>query len=307
MNKVECFKIRLLSFENEADIFNINKGKPIYEIGCLRPWLSFNPKQIEADPFLFVKNDTLFLFYEHKAFLDKGVLRMVCSKDLKTWTNPVTVLEEPFHLSFPWVFERDGQVYMIPESEEKRRIGLYKATNDQLTQFEFTKTVLEDSDDSFISFCDTTIIEKEGTFYLFTTRQIVDHINTLELYCSQSIMGPFVPHPLSPIAKNSKLGRNAGSILEVNGKLIRFAQDCTHHYGDNVHLCEVECLTPTEYRETLLKENIIPESIPYYKNGGHQYNIVKFRNKWIVATDAKEYHSMKANKLVRKLLYLFRK
>ena len=45
-----------------------------------------------------------------------------------------------------------------------------------------------------------------------TTVQYEDGINTLELYYSDSLMGKYVKHPLSPIAHSQNVGRNAGSL-----------------------------------------------------------------------------------------------
>ena len=50
---IECFKIQLLSFDNEDEIFNIKKGKKIYGVDCLKPYFKANPIIIVADPFLF--------------------------------------------------------------------------------------------------------------------------------------------------------------------------------------------------------------------------------------------------------------
>ena len=65
MVNFECFKIQLLQFDDSSDIFELSKGKPLYRIGCGGPFYSPNPVHIEADPFLFAKEDTLYLFYEH--------------------------------------------------------------------------------------------------------------------------------------------------------------------------------------------------------------------------------------------------
>lgn len=50
---IECFKIQLLSFDNEEEIFNIKKGKRIFGVYCLKPYFKANPTIIVADPFLF--------------------------------------------------------------------------------------------------------------------------------------------------------------------------------------------------------------------------------------------------------------
>ena len=59
-------------------------------------------------------------------------------------------------------------------------------------------------------------------------------------------------------------------------------------YGEQTSIMEIETLTPTEYKETLFKKDIIDTTLPPYKEGGHQWNPVAFKGKRIVATDYKE-------------------
>ena len=107
---IECFKIQLLSFDNEDEIFDIKKGKRIFGVDCLKPYAKANPTIIVADPFLFEYKGKLHLFYESKGLYTPGVLMMTSTSDLVHWSKPVVVLKEPFHLSYPWVFEENGKV-----------------------------------------------------------------------------------------------------------------------------------------------------------------------------------------------------
>lgn len=299
-----CFKIQLLSFDNEGDVLDIKKGKRIFTVPCLPSRITWNPTIIVADPFLFVKNEKLYLFYESKDFFSPGVIMMTCTADLKNWSKPVVVLKESFHLSYPWVFEEEGKIYMIPETGSDKSIRLYEAVNDDLTEFKLVKKLLEQPKDMVcrIGYGDTSIYKKEGKYYLMTMLQHEEPVNILELYVSDALEGPYIPHPCSPIAKDNKIGRDAGCWLELGGKLLRFSQDCVHRYGDNVNISVINKLTPTEYEEYLVQEKIIPTDVPFYKEGGHQFNVTKFNGKWIVATDAKEYHSLLLHRVIRKLL-----
>ena len=304
INMVECFKIQLLSFDREEDILDIKKGKGIFTVPCVPSKITWNPTIIVADPFLFVKNEKLYLFYESKAFFSPGVIMMTSTVDLKNWSKPVVVLKESFHLSYPWVFEEEGKIYMIPETGSDKSIRLYEAVNDDLTEFRLVKKLLEHPKNMVcrIGYGDTSIYKKEGKYYLMTMLQHEEPVNILELYVSDDLQGPYIPHPCSPIAKDNKSGRDAGCWLELGGKLLRFSQDCVRRYGDNVNVSEITKLSPTEYEEHLIQECIIPTDVPFYKEGGHQFNVVQFMNKKIVATDAKEYHSLLLHRIIRKLL-----
>lgn len=286
---------------------DVEKGETVLEIPCLQHKYSLNPTIINADPFLFVKNNRLYLFYEEKGLLTDGVLKMMWTEDLKTWSEPVIVLKEKYHLSFPYVFEEDGKVYMIPESALDNSIRLYEAANDELTEFRFVKKLVTAPMDKKITmgYGDSCIYKKDERYYLFTQLCYDDGINTLELFVSNKLDGDYKPHPANPIQNNMKTGRNAGSVMELEDKVYRFAQDCTVHYGDNVNISEIKEISSDTYREDMIQDNIYP-SRGFYVCGGHQLNAVQFKGQWIVATDAKEYHNSIIYTVARRLYNIFK-
>lgn len=302
MHPIECFKIKLLKVDKFKIPFDVDEGETLLEIPCLQHKYTPNPTIINADPFLFVKNGKLYLFYEEKGLLTDGVLKMMWTSDLKSWSKPVVVLKEKYHLSFPYVFEDNGKVYMIPESALDNSIRLYEAMNDDLTEFRFVKKLVTAPSGKTITmgYGDSCICNKDGLYYLFTQICYEDGVNTMELFVSKALYGDFKPHPCNPIQHNMKTGRNAGSIMEVDGKLYRFAQDCTVHYGDNVNVNEITLLSPDAYAEKLIQDNVYPNN-GFYLCGGHQFNAVQFKGYWIVATDAKEYHKDVLYTVVRRL------
>lgn len=307
MNPIECFKIRLLKVVDFKIPFDVEKGEIIMEIPCLQHKYSLNPTIINADPFLFVKNNKLYLFYEERGLLTDGVLKMMWTKDFKKWSEPVVVLKEKYHLSFPYVFEDNGKVYMIPESALDNSIRLYEAANEDLTEFRFVKKLVSATADKSITmgYGDSCICKKDGLYYLFTQICYEDGINTMELFISDTLDGCYNPHPCSPIQHNMKTGRNAGAIMKIGGKLYRFAQDCTINYGDNVNINEIISLSQNKYEEEIIQEGIYP-SREFYISGGHQLNAVQFKGDWIVATDAKEYHKNLIYTVVRRLYGLLK-
>lgn len=159
-----CLKIQLLSFDNEDDVLDIKKGKGIFTVPCVPSKIAWNPTIIVADPFLFVKNEKLYLFYESKGFFSPGVIMMTSTVDLKNWSKPVVVLKESFHLSYPWVFEEEGKIYMIPETGSDKSIRLYEAVNDDLTEFRLVKKLLEQPKNMVcrIGYGDTSIYKKKA-------------------------------------------------------------------------------------------------------------------------------------------------
>ena len=291
----ECFDIFVLVGD---DPFNIWNQKVVKRINSSRNMFSWSPVVIAADPFLAVKDDRLYLFYEEYHYRGKGVIKMTSTNDLLTWTKPIVVLNEPFHLSYPWVFQHDGQWYMIPETQAAHEVRLYKAVNNQFDRFELDKIVLTHGMDDVvpvIDFCDSSIVERDGVFYLFTT---LNHGmgNELHLYYSDQFDGEYVPHPQSPLVVDDKCGRNGGSLIEHEGVLYRFAQDCEGEYGKDIHVFSVKELSRTRYQESLIRNNLLTSS---GFSAGHQFNFVYFKGNYIVAIDQKRSFPLLACKLKR--------
>lgn len=258
----------------------------VYKLDIKGLWKP-KPVLFQADSFLFVKEDELFLFYELQHWDDPGCIAMVKTKDLKTWTKPQIVLQQPFHLSFPYVFEDNGTIYMIPESQESDSIRLFKA-NEDLTSFTYIRTLLqqERKDGIHYNYNDSHIYRKEGKYYLFTSYQ-KDWMYYQELYVADDLLnGKFVKHPASPICINNEYGRNGGSLIHFDGRLLRVTQDCHENYGDNVSLLEITRLDEEHYEEKLFRRNIFPKN-SIFIDGGHQLNIASFKGAYIYATDYK--------------------
>lgn len=293
---LENFSIRVFVQSVDTPMFSMEGMQPVLDIKS--DTSLFNPKAtvILADPFLFVKDDTLFIFYER---LDKwegtGRICMRSTIDLLSWTEEKDVLIEPFHLSFPFVFEDGNKVYMLPETGGDKSIRLYEAENDNLTQWRLVKKLKEDKEPWY----DSVIYKKDGKYYLFTGTD--DNVQQVEhLFVSDSLTGPYTEHPMSPIYFGRDGGRNAGSIIDNDGVMYRPVQICVSGYGEQTSVMGIEKLGPTEFNESLFKKDIIDTNQPPYKEGGHQWNIVEFMGKRVVATDYRE-KNYNVIELVRKI------
>ena len=81
-----------------------------------------------ADPFLVKEGETWNLFFEvYDNDTKQGDLAVATSKNTWTWNYEKVIIDEPFHLSYPYVFKSQGEYYLIPESYEDNSIRLYKA------------------------------------------------------------------------------------------------------------------------------------------------------------------------------------
>ncbi len=204
-----------------------------------------------ADPFIVRLQSEWLMFFEiFNLSSNKGEISFARSQDGLTWDYQHTILSEDFHLSYPYVFEFESNWYMIPESCEADSVRLYKATNFP-DRWELVSEILVGD-----RFVDPSILHFEGVWWLFagvepTAKATCD---TLRLYYADDLLGQWVEHPMSPIvSNNSAISRPAGRVREIDGRLIRFAQDCAVSYGYNVAAIPIELLTKELYVEAKIQ------------------------------------------------------
>ncbi|KAF3958277.1 hypothetical protein CMV_016799 [Castanea mollissima] len=207
------------------------------------------PSNFVADPFLYEQGDTLYLFYETKNPMTmQGDIGVSKSTDKgATWQQLGIALDEDWHLSYPFVFDYLGQIYMMPESSKRGELRLYRALNFPL-QWTLEKVMLKKP------LVDALIINFDGKYWLFGS----DHSGfgaskngQLEIWYGSSPLGPWKPHKKNPIYNVDKsLGaRNGGRPFFYDGNLYRIGQDCGETYGRAVRIFKVEVLTEDEYKE----------------------------------------------------------
>jgi hypothetical protein len=199
-----------------------------------------------ADPFLVTRNDENYLFFEDFEF-SKGrasISYLVLAKDGERGA-PRPALAADCHLSYPFIFEHENELYMIPETRERRTIELYRAKHfpDQWT---LVKVLAEN-----ILAVDSTIFQQENRLWLFTNIAVpgASTFDELHLFHANSLQGEWIPHPKNPIVSDARRARPAGSLFFEGGKLIRPSQDCSLRYGYAIALNEVKTLSDVDYRE----------------------------------------------------------
>jgi len=217
------------------------------------------PADFVADPFMLRRDHTWYMFFEVMNSETKlGEIGLATSNDALTWTYDRIVLEEPFHLSYPHVFEWQNEYYMIPEMLRADAVGLYKALN---FPYDWTQVaeLLEGKH------ADPSLLRFNDRWWLFTCSPPYQH-DTLKLYFADELTGPWTEHPKSPLIQNDKSrARPAGRILKLGKRLFRLAQDCALRYGSSVRAFEITNLTKDNYAEVELP-------IPILKASGNGWN-----------------------------------
>ncbi|MFT5383270.1 MAG: hypothetical protein ACI8X3_001448 [Saprospiraceae bacterium] len=200
-----------------------------------------------ADPFLVENKGRLFLFFEELFYTtNKGHLAVM--EILPDSFGPVQiVLEQPYHLSYPFVFQHEDKWYLIPESCEAKTIQLYECT-DFPTGWKHKMNLMEN-----ICGMDTTLFYYENKWWLFSaiaeTPGASHHDELCLFYADTPLTNKWTAHPKNPIITDVRTARPAGRLFWQDGQLIRPSQDCSKKYGYGFNLNIIEVMTETEYRE----------------------------------------------------------
>jgi hypothetical protein len=204
------------------------------------------PARFLADPFMVRRDHAWYLFFEVlNKQSDKGEIGLAISDNGFDWTYQQIVLAEPFHLSYPYIFEYDDEFYMVPETLQAEAVCLYKAEDFPRGWRRVDKLIEGDC-------ADPSIFHFDNRWWLFACSTPYEH-DTLKLYFADHLTGPWIEHPASPIVHGNKHNaRPGGRVLVLNEKIIRFTQDCLPTYGVQLRAFEISELTTTTYAE---KEN----------------------------------------------------
>ena len=200
-----------------------------------------------ADPFLVPDGDRLWLFVEdgHRA-TKKGVIRCIEVRADGSLGESHVVLECRYHLSYPFVFQRDGAWFMLPETSGNRTVELWRAVEFPW-HWKLERVLLSD-----VLAVDSTLLEHEGRLWLFAGMSDTPGAAQDELcvFHADSLDGEWRPHPRNPVVSDVRHARPAGPFFREGGRLYRPGQDCSGSYGSAFWLHRVERLDEHAYQET---------------------------------------------------------
>ena len=224
-------------------------------------WLNPPKSDYFADPFVISNENDTYLFFEW--FSNKnGKADIAMAKKSENFEIYHKITDFKEHRSYPFVFDYQGVIYCIPEANQNNKVSLYRFENDKLT---FDCDLLEGK------FVDSTLYHhSDGKWYLFTTPQKQSHTHLL-LFIADDLRGPYRPHFNNPVKVDCSDSRMAGKIQNIDGELIRPAQNSAIHYGSSITLNKIIQLNEYQYIEEATNE-IKPQSEWSYNRGIHTIN-----------------------------------
>lgn len=207
-------------------------------------------KKFLADPFLIKhKNKSLCFAEEYDYVKKKG--HLVCIDLSRKGYNKKIVLNEKFHLSFPYIFNYNNKFFMCPDTSGISEIRLYKCVNFPF-KWKFYKTIKKN-----INSVDNIIFKSKGLWWLFTNidqSKTGDFSHDFSIFYSKKspLTNKWKSHSLNPIKINSLDSRNAGILFE-NKKIIRISQvQGFDNYGESINFHLIKTLTTKKYKENLI-------------------------------------------------------
>lgn len=234
------------SITGVKDEWSVHYAKGDYDKVSMRKATKINnPKgRFFADPFIVSYNNKNIIFLEDYSYKEKkAVISAVEIISNKAYNILGSVIKEDFHLSYPYVFEFENELYMIPESSGNKSIRLYKCVNFPLS-WEYQHNLI-----SNIDAVDTTIHFIDGKYWLLTNNNYntTEHNSILECYYADSPLSKqWQPHSKNPIMFQNG-GRNGGYVLSKEKNILISQKYAYDRYGKSLEIREIKSLTKDDF------------------------------------------------------------
>ncbi|HEX3187387.1 MAG TPA: hypothetical protein VHQ94_21490 [Pyrinomonadaceae bacterium] len=205
-----------------------------------------------ADPFAIKAGEHYYVFLEEYSYeFAKGHIAVIELNRKGVVSGPRKVLERDYHLSYPFVFEWNGDYWMIPESAANKTVELYRAKSFPFV-WQLEKVLMTD-----VRAKDATLAEIDGTWWMFVSISEHSIPDELYLFSAPSPFGPWTPHRRNPVKSDVRGSRPAGALFEWNGEVYRPAQNSSGRYGYAISINRVTQLDHDHFSEEQVS-NILP-------------------------------------------------
>ena len=242
-----------------------------------------------ADPFFLSANDEeIVLLAEEKVYAqNKGrIVKLTIEAKRFKLLSVHPVLELDTHLSFPYVIREGGKIYVFPENRKSGEQSLYEydLETDKLIN---RKVLIQEP------LVDSQLLKIDGHFFIFGVCQDGDKQfdAKLRVYESHNLYGPY--KQIQEIISATKTQRGAGSILEIEGEIIRPSQNCIVSYGGSVIINQLK-YEGGQFSESVLFEISPDKTLP---NGLGLHTLNEMGNLCVV--DGKDYKHKRLVNLIR--------
>ncbi len=210
------------------------------------------PGRFFADPFVISKNGIEYCFVEDYNFSLKRGCISVLQLGQAGVESMKTVISETFHMSFPYLFEYESKIFMVPETSENKDIRVYECVDFPLN-WKLREVIIEG-----VSAADNMIFLKDGLWWLFTNidpLQDGDHCSELFIYFSNNPLSKnWMAHPLNPVYVDPSRARNGGILLDGDQFFRVVQKHGFNKYGVQSRIFRIDKLDTQSFEESLVAE-----------------------------------------------------
>ena len=206
-----------------------------------------------ADPLIIYESQQYYVFIEeYVRKRRKGHISYFTITEDGKMSHPKKILENSYHMSYPFVFSYNNNYYMVPETCSNRTVDLYKCIEFP-EKWEMVATLMKN-----IHASDATIFRQDDKWWMFVNvreREGASPLDELFLYYSEDLFSEnWTPHIKNPIVSDVKSARPAGRIFTYKGNIYRPSQNCQHIYGYGMKINHIVTLSETEYEEVCIND-----------------------------------------------------
>lgn len=230
-------------------------------------WLPSGPDlTFLADPFGLWRDGVLNLFAELYDYRTRrGVIELLRFDGKFDLLDRRTVLSEPWHLSYPLVFEADGETWMTPEAHRSGALTLYRAAQFPDAWEPAARLKLD------APAIDATPFRHEGRWWMAYS-PAGDRLakqSHLHFAHADHLLGPWTPHSGNPVQVDRSCSRPGGAAFLKDGVLTLPVQDCSRTYGGALRLLAIHELTPDRFRAEAGAALSLPRTAGAFRDGFH--------------------------------------
>jgi hypothetical protein len=229
------------------------------------------PWRYLADPFGVQRNGRTHVFVEAFDYRTKHAVIEHHELDEKlAWAGKRTVLSSSVHLSYPYLVEDGGEIFMVPESQKLGEIALYRARKFPADWVRETALL------SGVPGAEASLIRYAGNWWMFFTIVGPRARDQRELHVAfaEKLTGPWQMHPQNPVLNDRAGARPGGTpFVGADGMVTLPVQDCSQTYGGAIRFLRFTTLEPRRIEFEHLSPRLTGGLVsPTHRDGLHTFS-----------------------------------
>jgi hypothetical protein len=218
-----------------------------------------------ADPFGIVRDGLTTVFAEHFDYRDRrGEIRFFQYDQSNRLIGQGLALAEPIHLSFPFLIEDDGELFMLPEGYKSGGLTLYRCVRFP-DRWEPSSRIFDQPA------IDAAVVRHGGRWWMFYALPGPDDRAMRELHVAfaDTLTGPWTTHSANPVRTGFGSSRPGGTPYVIDGVVFLPVQDCVDTYGAAIDVLRIDTLTPDAFEAVGVRRFTSAGLLEGYVDGFH--------------------------------------